>query len=74
MTDEIDKAAKARGFALDVDAILEYHDESFNLFMLYAPLNQGLDVVSRAIQVVSLDTIIKPASTLSNLGKVWLTC
>ena len=66
--------AKARGFARDVDAILEYHDESFNLFMLYAPLNQGLDVVSRAIQVVSLDTIIKPGSTLSNLGKVRLTC
>ena len=73
MTDEIDKVMKARGLAQDVDAILEHHDESFNLYKLYAPLNPALDVVSRALTVVSLDTIIKPGSTLSNLGNVRLT-
>ena len=74
MTDEIDKVMKARGLARDIDAILEYSDESFNLYMLYAPLNPALDAVSRAISVVSLDTIIKPGSTLSNLGNGRLTC
>ena len=74
MTDEIDKVMQARGLAMDIDAILEYHDESFNLYMLYAPLNPALDAVSRAISVVSLDTIVKPGSTLSNLGNVRLTC
>ena len=74
MTDEIDKVMTTRGFAQDLDAIQEYHDESFNLYMLYAPLNPALDVVSRAISVVSLDTLIKPGSTLSNLGNVRLTC
>ena len=74
MTDEIYKVATARGFAKDVDSILEYHDESFNLYMLYAPLNDALDEVSRLITVVSLDTLIKPGSTLSNLGNVRLTC
>ena len=74
MTDEIDKVATARGLARDVDSILEYHDESFNLYMLYAPLNDALDEVSRLITVVSLDTLIKPGSTLSNLGNVRLTC
>ena len=73
MTDEIDNVMKARGFAQDVDAILEYSDESFNLYLLYAPLNPALDLVSRALTVVSLDTIIKPGSTLSNLGNVRLT-
>ena len=38
--------------------------------MLYAPLNEGLDAVGRGISVVSPDTLIKPGSTLSNLGSV----
>ena len=74
MTDEIDKVMEARGLAQDIDAIQEYHDESFNLYMLYAPLNPALDMVSRAISVVSLDTLIKPGSTFSNLGNLRLTC
>ena len=74
MTDEIEKLTEARNLARDVDAILEYHDQSFDLLMLYAPLNQGLDEVSRLISVVSLDTLIKPGSTLSNLGNVRMTC
>ena len=74
MTDEIEHLATARGFAEDVADILEYNDESFHLFMEYAPLNQALDEVTRAISVVSPDTIIKPGSTLSDLGNVKLTC
>ena len=74
MTDEIDKIATARGLARDVDATLAYNDESFNLLMIYAPLNQSLNEVSRFINVVSIDTLIKPGSTLSNLGNVRLTC
>ena len=74
MTDRIDQVARARVLAQDVDAILEYHDESFHLHMLFAPLNEGLDEVSRGISVVSPDTLIKPGSTLSNLGDVRLTC
>ena len=65
---------KARGLAQEVDAILEYHDESFHLHMLFPPLSEGLDAVSRGISVVSPDTLIKPGSTLSNLGNVRLTC
>ena len=60
----------ARGFAQDAADILEYNDESFHLFMEYAPLNQALDEVTRGISVVSPDTLIKPGSTLSNLGNV----
>ncbi len=74
MTDEIEKLTDARNLARDADAILEYHDQSFDLLMLYAPLNTGLNEVSRLINVVSLDTLIKPGSTLSNLGNVRLTC
>ena len=74
MTDEIGTVVKASGFAQDLDAILEYSDELFSLYMLYAPLNPALDAVNRAISVVSLDTIFKPGSTLSNLGNVRLTC
>ena len=74
MTDEIDKVAQARGFAQDVADIVEYNDESFHLFMEYAPLNQALDEVTRGISVVSPDTLIKPGSTLSDLGNVRLTC
>ena len=74
MSDEIGKVARARGFAEDVDEIVEYNDESFNLYMLYAPLDPALSEVSRAITIISLDTIIKPGSTLSNLGNVRLTC
>ena len=65
---------KASGFAQDLDAILEYSDELFSLYMLYAPLNDTLDEVSRLITVLSPDTIFKPGSTLSNLGNVRLTC
>ncbi len=74
MLDQIDQVAKARGFAQDVDEIGAYAGESFDLYMLFAPLNQGLNEVSRAVSVVSLDTLIKPGSTLSNLGNVRLTC
>ena len=74
MVDEIEKVAQARDAAEYVADILEYNDESFHLFMEYAPLNQALDEVTRAISVVSPDTIIKPGSTLSNLGNVKLTC
>lgn len=74
MLDEIDKASRAAGFGQDIDEILAYTDESFDLYLLYAPLNDGLAEVSRAINVVSLDTLVKPGSTLSNLGNVRLTC
>ena len=74
MTDEIGKLVQARDIARDLDDILDYHDETFDLLLEYAPLNQALDEVSRAIGVVSLDTIFKPGSTLSNLGNVKLTC
>ncbi len=74
MLDEIDKVSTAAGFGQDIDEILAYTDESFSLYMLYAPLNTGLAEVSRLISVVSLDTLIKPGSTLSNLGNVRLTC
>ena len=53
---------------------MEYNDESFHLFMEYAPLNQALDEVTRGISVVSPDTLVKPGSTLSDLGNVKLTC
>ena len=74
MLDRVDQVATARGFAQDVDEIMDYTNESFDLHMLFAPLNQGLNEVSRAVSVVSLDTLIKPGSTLSNLGNVRLTC
>ena len=74
MTDEIGKLVQARDIAEELDDILDYHDETFDLLLEYAPLNQALDEVSRAIGVVSLDTIFKPGSTLSNLGNVKLTC
>ena len=74
MTDEIGKLVQARDIAQDLDDILDYHDETFDLLLEYAPLNQALDEVSRAISVVSIDTIFKPGSTLSNLGNVRLTC
>ena len=74
MLGRIDQVATARGFVQDVDEIGAYAGESFDLYMLFAPLNQGLNEVSRAVSVVSLDTLIKPGSTLSNLGNVRLTC
>ena len=74
MLDRIDQVATARGFAQDVDEIMAHGGESFDLHMVFAPLNQGLNEVSRAVSVVSLDTLIKPGSTLSNLGNVRLTC
>ena len=73
-TDSFSQNKAFRGFAQDVDEILAHSDESFDLYMLFAPLNQGLNEVSRAVSVVSLDTLIKPGSTLSNLGNVRLTC
>lgn len=74
MTDEINKLVKARDIARNVDEVLEYHDETFDLLLEHAPLNEGLDEVSRGIALVSPDTIIKPGSTLSHLGNVKLTC
>ena len=74
MVEEVSNLVKARGFARDLDEILEYQEESIILFLVYAPLNDALDEVSRLITVLSPDTLIKPGSTLSNLGNVRLTC
>ena len=74
MVEEVSNLVKARGFARDLDEILEYQEESIVLFLVYAPVNDALDEVSRLITVLSPDTLIKPGSTLSNLGNVRLTC
>ena len=71
---KVEGAIKAQGAAGDVDDILAHYDQSFSLQLLYAPLNQTLTDVSRALQVASIDTLVKPGATLSNLGNVRLTC
>ena len=48
-------------------------DESFSLHMLYATLSTGPEEMSRLINVVSLHILVRPGSTLSNLGDVRLT-
>ena len=58
-----------------MDEILAYTDESFNLYMLYAPQRTGPKAVLWPLvlwpfNVVSLDILFKPGSTLLNLGNV----
>ena len=74
VSDRVRAVLTAQGATQDVEAILAYHDETFSPQLLYAPLNQSLANVSRALRMMSLDTFIKPGSTLSNLGNVRLTC
>ena len=72
--ERIKARAVSEAAAEDVQELLDFYDESFGLYMDHAPLNEGLDLVSRALKLISIDTIIKPGSTLSHLGNVKLTC
>ncbi len=68
--DKIKARAVSEAAAQDVEELLGFYDESFGLYMDHAPLNEGLDMVSRALKLVSIDTIIKPGGPCPT----WATC
>ena len=58
----------------DAEEFLNFYNEVSGQYLIHAPLNPESELVKQAVKKFSPDTLIKPGSTLSNLGNVRMTC